>query len=193
METAIQFDWLSNINESGLEKYRNIGREILIDSCKHKSSASNNGYCEKCGISEDDANPVMNYLYPVYNKYGGYSDEKILRVVTETNCTLVEDNDSGDLFLTLTGGGMDLSQDIALAYYILGDGPYNMIPVDALRSMNLQPELSIGLKEFVKVTKQGISEIKCEIGHLQRILVEMKRVNKSAREELQRRKGKVRK
>jgi len=190
MDTAIQFDWTSNVNDDGCEKYKNIGREILLDSCKHKSSASNNGYCEKCSISEDDAMPMMNYIYPVWNRGGGYSDEKILRVVTETNCTLVEDNDSGELFLTLCGGGMDLSQDIALAYYLLGDGPYNMIPVDVLRSMCLQPGLSIGLREFVKVTKQGIREIKCEIKNLHWKLNEMKKANKEARKELaERRKG----
>ena len=63
----------------------------------------------------------MNYIYPVYTKE--YSEERILRVVKETNLTLVEEEATGELFLTLCGGGMDLSQDIALAYYILAEGP----------------------------------------------------------------------
>jgi hypothetical protein len=184
METAIQFDWSSNWSDDGREKYRNLGREVLLDSCNHKPHASENDYCEECGISEDSAVPMMNYLYPVYNRYGGYSDARILKVVKETNCTLVEDNESGELFLTLCAGGMDLSQDIALAYYLLGDGPYNMIPVDVLRSMCLQPELSIGLKEFVTVTRQGIKEIKNDISNLQWKLKEMKQANKRARESL---------
>lgn len=198
METAIYFNWSDNYNsETGEEKYKNLGREVLVKSCKHDDKkgcnlVENSGYCEKCDISEDTAMPMMNFLYPVYKKYDGYSDEKILKMVKNTNLTLVEDNESGDLFLTLCGGGMDLSQDIALAYYILADGPYNMIPVDILRSMCLQPELSIGLKEFVKISKQGIKEIKNDITNLQYKLKDFKDANKKARTKLsERKKAKV--
>lgn len=200
METAISFDWSENYDKNtGGVKYRNLGREVLEDNCKHTdmdsrsndkvNNISYSGSCEKCGVSEDDAIPMMNYIYPVWGKYGGYSNKKILSVVTKTNCTLVEDNDSGELFLTLCGGGMDLSQDIALAYYLLSDGPYNMIPVDVLRSMCLQPGVSIRLTEFAKVTKQGIREIKNDIGQLQRKLKEFKEANKKVRDELKLRNG----
>lgn len=188
METARYFSWDENWDEKRCqEKYNNLGREALLKSCTHKPSAEDNGYCEECSISEDDAVPMMNYIYPVYKPYNGYSDERILSVVKNTNCTLVEDNEDGELFLTLCGGGMDLSQDIALAYYLLAEGPYNMIPVDVLRSMCLQPELSIGLKEFVKVSRQGIKEIRNDIRNLQWKLKEFKESNKKARERLKER------
>lgn len=63
----------------------------------------------------DDHFPMMLYAYPLYCTP---SDEKIKEVCMETNCTVVLNNETGDCFLALTGGGMDLSQDIALAYLI---------------------------------------------------------------------------
>ena len=56
-----------------------------------------------------------------------------------------------------------------------------MIPVDLLRDMCLQPELSISLKDFIKVTRQGIKEIKNDIHQLQWKLKEYKEANKKAR------------
>jgi hypothetical protein len=64
----------------------------------------------------DESFPMMLYAYPIYNDP---SDQEILEVCLETCCTVVEDNDTGDCYLALCGGGMDLSQDIALAYVLV--------------------------------------------------------------------------
>jgi len=65
----------------------------------------------------DEANemgmPMMNYAYPLKHDI---DEPTILKIVENTNCTVVENNDTGKQYLALTGGGMDLSQDIALTY-----------------------------------------------------------------------------
>jgi len=73
-----------------------------------------------------------------------YDDEKILQVVERTVCTVMENTETGEWFLTLCGGGMDLSQDIALAYHIMD----KWLPLELLQRVCTQPGLSISKEEF---------------------------------------------
>jgi hypothetical protein len=131
------------------DKWINHGREVLINSCKHK--AISDGYCEKCEIYEDSAIPMMNYLYPL--EFKDYEDEKIIKVVKETNCTILENSDTGELFLALCGGGMDLSQDVGLSYIILE----KWIPENLIGEIINQKGFSISEKNF-KILKCEIIE-----------------------------------
>ena len=179
METSIYFDWWKNYDNNGNVKYENLGRMYLEGKCKHKEGVSYSGYCEKCDISEDTGIPIYNYLYPL--QYNDYSEGLILKVVRETNLTVVQDTDTNDMFLSLCGCGMDLSQDIAKAYLILNNDYYNKIPIDILKGMSLQSELSISLKDFIKVTRIAKKEIKNEIKKLHFLLKCYKDSNKLAR------------
>ena len=133
------------------DKWINHGEQILISSCKHKDGFQKKGWCEKCDISEDSAIPIINYLYPL--ECSNFDDSKILKVVKDTNCTILENSDSGEWFLALCGGGMDLSQDIALSYIILE----RWIPEDLILSVCKQRDFSIGGKDF-EILKKAIIE-----------------------------------
>ncbi len=142
MGYSIHHDW-SNYDEN----LENHGRNILMSSCKHKEGVQGNDWCEKCDISEDSAEPMMNYLYPL--ELTDFDDSKILKVVKETNCTIIENTETGEWFLTLCGGGMDLSQDIAFSYQILE----TWIPQDLLREVCKQPLLSLGKKNYKSLAR----------------------------------------
>lgn len=151
MSYAISHDW-----SEYKENWVNHGRSVLINSCKHKDGADYKGYCDKCDISEDSAEPMMNYIYPL--ELTDFEESKILKVVKETNCTVFENEDTGEWFLTLCGGGMDLSQDIAYAYQILE----TWIPQDLLRNVCKQPLLSLGREKYKRLSKGIIKQLKME-------------------------------
>ena len=88
--------------------------------------------------------PMMLYAYPLS---GRPRDEGIVEICTETSCTVVMRNDTYEYYLALTGGGMDLSQDIALAY-IIAEG---RIPPALASEVSTQSGLSQGGGNWVKV------------------------------------------
>jgi len=91
-------------------------------------------------MENDEFFPTMNYRYPVPDlDRKSHSNNKIKKAVDEAgSLTLVEDLKSGEKFLALTGGGMDLSWDIVKGYINLGFTP----PVHFCRDL---PEMS-GMK-----------------------------------------------
>lgn len=137
--------------KTNFEKWVNHGRNALEDNCKHKDKDNGNetnmryaGYCDKCGVSEDSAQPMMNFIYPLYQKP---SDKQILNVVNKTNLTVMENTEEDTFYLTLCGGGMDLSQDIGLAYILCGE----WIPFDLALETCTQPALSVSMANYRKV------------------------------------------
>ena len=82
---------------------------------------------------------MMNYAYPLYSEP---SEKQILKIVRNTNLTVMEKD--GDFFLVLTGGGMDLSQDIGLAYIYAGE----RIPIALAQQISTQHGLSCSGKEY---------------------------------------------
>ncbi len=151
MGYSISHDW-SEYDENLI----NHGENVLRASCKHKDGVEENDYCEKCYISEDSAQPMMNYLYPL--ELTDFEDSKMLKVVKETNCTIIENQETGEWFLTLCGGGMDLSQDIAFAYQILE----TWIPQDLLGSVCKQANFSLGSKNYKSLARGIIKQLKME-------------------------------
>jgi hypothetical protein len=106
--------------------------------------------------TSDEQYPMMLYAYPLMF---APSEEQILKVCKNTSCTVVEDNETGDYYLALTGGGMDLSQDIAYAY-MLTDG---RIPHSLAINVNRQPGLSVSKSTWLKIAKQIKEQIKQQI------------------------------
>jgi len=169
------------------DKWINHGRNILEDNCKHKTQDKGSkenretnvrysGYCDECDVSEDSARPMMNYLYPL--ELTDFDEDKILKVVRETNCTVLENNESGEWFLALCGGGMDLSQDIGYSYMILE----TWLPDDLLQSVNKQPLLSLGSKKYKELAKQIIKQLKMRSGQYKQRAKEWKERLKSLNE-----------
>ena len=107
-------------------------------------------------ISEDDAEPMMNYAYPLVCEP---SEEAILKVVKKTCLTVMENQDTGEYFLVLCGGGMDLSQQIGLAY-LYTDG---RIPKDLIEEISTQKGLSVGGKNWKFLRNSIIEELKINV------------------------------
>jgi hypothetical protein len=95
----------------------------------------------------------MNYAYPLEITP---DDEKIIEVCKRTNCTVMYKNDEDAYYLALCGGGMNLSQDIALAYNILE----RWIPLELALSVSTQDGLSQGGKDFRQVMRACKESIK---------------------------------
>jgi hypothetical protein len=142
------------------DKWINHGRNVLENSCKHhdqnkeETNIRYSGYCDKCDVSEDAGISMMNYLYPL--ELTDFEEKKILKVMKETNCTILENSETGEYFLALCGGGMNLSQDIAFSYVILE----KWIPQDLLNSVATQPLLSLGSKKYKILAREIISQLK---------------------------------
>jgi len=151
MDSVVFIDWSTE-----WEKWENYGRSALESNCKHHDqegatkdcpNMQYSGWCEKCGEGEDSSMPMMNYSYPLF---GEPSEEEILKVVKRTCLTVMYNNDTDKWVLALCGGGMDLSQSIALAYILVGD----RIPNDLAQEVCLQPALSVSKADWVMVMKE---------------------------------------
>ena len=86
----------------------------------------------------------------------------MLEVIKRTNCTVIENQETGEWFLTLCGGGMDLSQDIALAYHILENG----IPYELCQSVYMQERLSICESDWEVLRKAMVKSLKLYEGRV---------------------------
>jgi hypothetical protein len=164
MEMTHLIDWHDEFRDHPL-RWLNHGRQIAEESCRHKtqdddSNGTNretnmrySGYCEECGFNEDSCEPMMNYGYPV-----GYlpDEDKILKIVKETCLTVMENQDTEEVFLVLCGGGMNLSQSIAHAY-LLAD---QRIPGDLAFEVCTQPCLSVGNEDYLHVMRACKRELK---------------------------------
>lgn len=140
-------------NRSEQDK-KDYTEEQFKDWCKDSFKTSNvdyQGYCEECDISEDCAEPMMNYAYPLHHEP---TEEEILRVVKETSLTIMENQDSGDWFLALCGGGMDLSQSIGYAYLICG-----YIPDAMAFNVSSQYGLNISGKKYFELMKKVVESL----------------------------------
>lgn len=142
-EYSIRANWQEE------NKWNFTGREVMLEK-KGEYSEDNQD-----GLSEDSEFPMMNYAYPLW---GRPSDEEIVAVCEQTNCTVVEDDESGEFYLALTGGGMDLSQDIALAY-VLCD---TRIPAALAFEVSKQYGLSKSGKNWYLVAEKVMASLSVE-------------------------------
>ena len=145
MGFSIDVDW-SNYMEDGWE---NEGCRVLRNSCNHKQLEEEN-WCEECDISEDSCEPIMNYAYPLETTP---NEEDILKVVKNTCLTVMEKD--GSYFLALCGGGMDLSQDIALGYVLIK----NWIPENLIGEISKQKGLSVGGEDWKLLRSKVIEQL----------------------------------
>lgn len=153
-------DWHEEFRQHP-DRWLNHGRRVAEQGCKHYSQDNGSretnmlysGWCEECGFSEDSCEPMMNYGYPLY---GVPDEDKILQVVQKTCLTVMENDETGECFLVLCGGGMDLSQSIAHAYLLAGQS----IPDKLAYKVSTQPCLSVGKPEYIQVMRECRRELK---------------------------------
>lgn len=100
-------------DDSGWVRKTRAGKWVACDS--------DHANAERCdGMLESNSPPVWNTGWPI----GGRVDQDDAAIKLERlPLVLVEDCESGDLFLVLSGGGMDLSWEIAAAHMALGFYP----------------------------------------------------------------------
>jgi len=152
MGFSIWIDWGEEFKNP--DKWINHGRDVLVSSCNCEGGAKEKDWCEDCDISEDNCNPMMNFIYPLELK--DFDEDKILKVVKNTNCSVMENQETGEWFLVLCGGGMDLSQDIALSYIFLE----KWIPEDLITQVCKQRGFSISKDNFEILKKEIIEQSK---------------------------------
>ncbi len=159
--------WVDWLEEGKTDRWSNVGDRVARENCTHKNKESPQhtnidyqDWCEDCDISEDSNEPMMNYVYPLEIKP---TDEAILKVIKETNCTVMYNNDDDTHYLTLCGGGMDLSQDIALAYFYCE----TWIPFDLALNVSTQVGLSISKEQYKLMARAVVDSLKNMIGHAQ--------------------------
>lgn len=135
MSIGIMFDWSENFKENGESVFdlscpntEHHNRFGCGWETEYEATEDTNGdKCEPyqgCPCCEDDSGnlaPMMNFIYPLdYQGFmeGEEGEAKRVKIASETNCVCVYKEDTDEWFLTLTGGGMDLSPSIAYAYVI---------------------------------------------------------------------------
>ena len=120
------------------------------------------------GLEGDDYIPIYNYAYPL--GLSSLDENKIIRICTETSCTVVHNTEEDSLYLALCGCGMDMSQSIALAYMIAYSYPgeeYGRIPDHMLFDVYKSGAFSVSKEQFKHIQKaliEGFERLKqsCE-------------------------------
>ncbi len=141
-----------------------VGRDALVKTHGEYSRGNPDG------VEADDGYPMMNFAYPLNND--DVSLEKIVEVCEKTNCTVIYNNEDDRYYLALTGGGMDLTQDIALAYMI-ADG---CIEWDMLRDVYIDAPLSVSKNEYKMILTELQRQLQISISNYQS---QLKRVNQN--------------
>jgi len=103
----------------------------------------------------EDHTPMMLYAYPLEFEP---SEDEIAEVCERTACTVMENEETGEFFLALCGGGMNLSQDVALAYNIV----QTWLPISLLENVSKQKGLSKDGEDFEQIRKIIIEQAKME-------------------------------
>jgi len=166
MSYAISNDWS---DENRFEKWENQTTSILRQILEDKEHPKFKEVAKDLEVLDDKENlvdyyeetldgyePIYNYVYPLETTP---SDEDILKVALNTNCCVMYNTEDDKYYLSLTGCGMNLSQDIALSYVLIE----NWIPEDLLFNVCSQEGLSIS-KENFKILKEGVKKNIDKIG-----------------------------
>ena len=141
-------DWSKALNG---DEWECLGRQVMEEK-KGSWSETNPD-----GIEGDDYVPIYNFAYPL--GLSSLDEDKIERICRETNCTVVHSQEEDALYLALCGCGMDLSQDIALAYmiaYSYGQEKYGRIPRHMLFDVYKSGPLSVGQDKFERIREKLI-------------------------------------
>ena len=165
-----------SVDDWNEERWEMTGRDLMLSKMQEKGTRQNKEAkrrAKECGCKldnviyefADEHVPMMLYAYPLtIEPY----DEAIIELCERTSCTVVKDNVTDDYFLALCGGGMDLSQDVALAYIIA----QRWLPASLLVNVSSQYGLSKWDKDFQQIADAIIEQSEREIGNLRNTIKE---------------------
>ena len=179
MGYGIYCDWLKEWEN--VDKWENNSYRVLCNALKDKKGKDFKAIAKELEILEDDGtlpeyweetisentNPIYNFIYPLNITP---KDEDILKVSLKTNCCVLLNTDTNEYFLSLTGCGMDLSQDIALSYLWLE----KWIPFELMRNVCTQKALSISKEEFKELKKAILEQAESYKGLMDRVINDWK-------------------
>ena len=159
------------------EDWEYVGRDVMYSYYEaHPKAAKEEGYevndkgeVEYLDELADREHPMMLYAYPL--EFDELEEEKIIKICIETNCTVVRNVATNDLFLALTGGGMDLSQDIALAYIIA----QRWVPFALALAVSTQPNLSKHGKAYRRVMRGIVDSLRMNADQATRRIADAKK------------------
>ena len=147
-----KIDW----SEIDCDEWENSGRNALLSVLEDEENPRFKEIAKKLDVL-DEENKLKDYYEEQVNSYSepmmsyGHiletspSQENILKVVLETNCSVMYNNNEDIYYIVLCGGGMDLSQDIALSYVWLE----RWIPEDFISRDCKQKNLSVYGENFI--------------------------------------------
>ena len=162
-----------NVDDWNIEEWEMTGRHLMYSRMAEKGTPQNREAKKRakdCGCELEDVIdefayehiPMMLYAYPLQIEP---DEERIVEVCERTCCTVVQNNKTGDYFLALCGGGMDLSQDIALAYNIA----QTWLPMGLLGEVSTQYGLSKSGEDFEQIRKIIIEQSEMESSYFERM------------------------
>lgn len=149
----IQTDW-----EAAARDARDEGDPWFWDVAEcgkcETPTVCNDGYgsCPKCESDVTCAGPAMNTRWPLDERSltSNQSPEDVARKLDAGRVAICLAQVDDDYFLALTGGGMDLSWDIAYAYVLAGYVPPLRLNLPRFAGMRLDAkhELAIGAMRY---------------------------------------------
>lgn len=135
-------------------KLKNSAKQGMTEEDYLKRVYEEDNLCEECS-GEGFIEPMMNYAYPVCCEFNDENRKKAMN----RGLFLFEHPTDGQVYMSLMGGGMNLSQSIALAYLdIEGFVPYHLV-----HDVCVSNPLSISRKDFLVLLKQLKERLTCSV------------------------------
>jgi len=171
---SIMIDW-SEPDEAG--KWENCGQRVLRETLESPEHTQFKEVAKELDVLEEGGESLVPYYEETINSYSdpmmnyGYlletepKDEDVLKVVLNTNCSVMYNSETEEHFIVLCGGGMDLSQDIAISYVWLE----KWIPEDLITQVCKQRGLSIGGGRFDELKKAILEQAENYEGRFKRL------------------------
>ena len=114
----------------------------------------------------DGYEPIYNYIHILETT--NQDEDLILEVALKTNCCVLYDSEEEKNYIALTGCGMDMSQDIGLAYLILE----RWIPEDFINKISTQKGLTQEGEDWKKLRNAIIEQSNLYKNRFERLAVD---------------------
>lgn len=147
------------------------GKAVLVHGEEQHKDVEQDSECD--GYLNSDG-PMMNYYYPLPDFHMDL--EEAAKKIVHLPLCLVRFEESEEVVLVLTGGGMDLSWEICAAYMELGYWPPThfrppgfvpgMGPKGAMRVIN-------GLRESIKISRNWLDSADSDLDVAEKRVIEV--------------------
>jgi hypothetical protein len=153
---SVYVEWDRPENQPGGEVWDFVGATLMRDFAemiiKETGDESFTGSAEEA----EEANfPSTNYAYPIGANIL-VPNKTIMKICEQTSCTVVYNLLNDQYYLCLTGGGMDFTQSIALAYIFI----FTYIPSFLLDDIYFTDRLSVSKRHYKLVIQELIKAYK---------------------------------